>query len=96
MPTPFLLKNIVMSDVDSFKEKLEIEYSFPALYKFKFIVPKTQVDIVAALFEKHDYQMRPSKKGSYVSLTSQMMVESSDKIIEVYKKASTIEGIISL
>ena len=85
-----------MSDVDSFKEKLESEYSFPALYMFKFIVPITQLDKVAVLFEKHDYQTRPSKKGSYVSMTAQMMMESSDKIIEVYKKASLIEGIISL
>lgn len=96
MLTPFLLKNNLMSDVDSFKEKLEIEYSFPALYTFKFIVPKTSLDKVAALFEKHDYQTRQSSKGSYVSVTAQMMVESSDKIIEVYKKASTIEGIFSL
>lgn len=85
-----------MSDIDSFKEKLENEYSFPALYMFKFIVPKTQVDKVAILFEKHDYQTRPSKKGTYVSMTAQMMMESSDKIIEVYKRANSIEGIISL
>lgn len=85
-----------MSDIDSFKERLENEYSFPALYIFKFIVPKTQVDEVALLFEKHDYQTRPSKKGSYISVTAQVMVESSDKIIETYKKASTIDGIISL
>ncbi|MFT7031525.1 MAG: putative lipoic acid-binding regulatory protein [Cyclobacteriaceae bacterium] len=96
MPTPFLLKDIVMSDINSFKEKLENEYSFPTLYIFKFIVPKTQVGELSALFEKHDYKTRPSKKGSYISITAQMMVESSDKIIEIYKKASTIKGIISL
>ncbi|MFY0650897.1 MAG: DUF493 family protein [Cyclobacteriaceae bacterium] len=85
-----------MADIDSFKEKLEQQYTFPALYKFKFIVPKNSLAEVSALFSKHDYQTKPSKKGTYVSLTVSIMVESSDKIIEIYKEASSIEGIISL
>ena len=85
-----------MSDIDSFKEKLENQYSFPTLYQFKFIVPKNQIGKVILLFSKHDYTTRTSKNGNYISLTAQMMVESSDKIIELYKIASEIEGIISL
>ena len=85
-----------MSDIDSFKEKLEAQYTFPVLYKFKFIVPKNNVDQVIKLFAKHDVQLRPSKKGTYQSVTASVMVESSDKIIDTYKEASKVEGIISL
>lgn len=85
-----------MSDIESFKDKLEKEYSFPTLYKFKFIVPEKKLEQVVDIFAKHDYQTRPSKNGNYISVTAKIMAESSDKIIEVYKKASTIEGIISL
>ncbi len=85
-----------MSDIASFREKLEKEYSFPTLYKFKFIVPEAALDEVTALFSKHDYQTRPSKNGKYISVTAKIMAESSDKIIEFYQKASTIKGIIAL
>ena len=85
-----------MSDIQSFKDKLDIEYSFPTLYKFKFIVPEKKKEEIASLFSKHSIHTKPSKKGNYISVTVEIMAESSDKIIEIYKKASQIEGIISL
>ena len=85
-----------MADIDSFKEKLEAQYSFPTLYKFKFIVPSSKQQEVIELFSNHDCQTRPSKNGKYVSVTISIMAESSDKIIEIYQRASGIEGIISL
>ena len=40
--------------------------------------------------------MRTSKKGNYVSVTAKEMMMSADKVIERYKDAAKIEGIISL
>ncbi|MEM9856367.1 MAG: DUF493 family protein [Bacteroidota bacterium] len=81
---------------DSFKEKLDNEYSWPALYTFKFIVPETKIKELKILFEGHEMIEKASSKGNYISLTSKVMAPSSDYIIEIYVKASKIDGIISL
>lgn len=82
--------------IDSFREQLENEYEWPSLYTFKFIVPQDKIGEVRKLFEKHDISERKSSKGSYISLTSRIMAESSEQIIEIYVAANEIEGIIAL
>lgn len=82
--------------IESFRRQLEQEYEWPALYTFKFIVPKERIGEVRALFEKHDINERESSKGAYISLTSRVMAESSEHIIDIYVKANQIEGIIAL
>lgn len=79
-----------------FREKLEETHKFPALYMFKFIVPDERKEEVKALFPRNEMKFKPSSKGTYVSVTSRVMMPSSDAIIEVYKKASQIEGILAL
>ncbi|QCK13442.1 DUF493 family protein [Mangrovivirga cuniculi] len=83
-------------DIKKFKDQLDASYQWPALYKYKFIVPSDKVDEVKALFPKTEVITKPSKKGNYVSITADIMTPSSDDIINVYLKASEIEGIISL
>lgn len=80
----------------SFREKLEQHYAWPALYIFKFIVPKGKEAEVKQLFPLHTVTEKNSKNGNYISLTIQMMIPSSDSVIEVYMKASLIEGLIAL
>ncbi|MFY0626029.1 MAG: DUF493 domain-containing protein [Reichenbachiella sp.] len=80
----------------SFKEKLEKQYVFPALYTFKFIVPKDKVEAVENLFPRHEVILKPSSGGKYISTTIKVMVSSSSEIIDTYKKAKAIDGIISL
>lgn len=82
--------------IDSFKEKLESNYSFPSLYTFKFIVKPEQVSEIEKLFPRHEVKLKPSSGGKYVSTTVKIMAASSDEIIERYQAASKIEGIISL
>ncbi len=82
--------------IESFRSQLENEYDWPALYTFKFIVPQDKIDEVRKLFEKHEISERKSSKGSYISLTSRIMAESSDQIIDMYVAANEIEGIIAL
>lgn len=80
----------------SFKEKLEAQNSFPTLYMFKFIVPSGSETAVAALLPNNKMSLKTSSKGKYVSATIKAMMPNSDAILDVYEKASEIEGVISL
>ena len=80
----------------NFRKKLDQHYSWPALYVFKFIVPKSKALEVKALFPKHTPFGKPSKNGNYVSVTVEMMIPSSEAVIKIYQSASKIEGIIAL
>ena len=64
---------------------------------FKFIVPSHKRDELRLLFPRHvTTTEKSSEKGKYVSLTYQLMMPSSESVIDVYKKVSTIEGIVAL
>lgn len=80
----------------NFREKLENHYAWPSLYTFKFIVPTGQEEAVKVLFPNHTTTEKLSKNGKYTSITINMMMPSSDAVIEVYQAASVIEGIIAL
>ncbi|NQZ01311.1 MAG: DUF493 domain-containing protein [Bdellovibrionales bacterium] len=78
------------------KELLDQQHDFPCEYLFKFIVPKAQVEKVKALFPGHQYELRPSKKGNYMSVSVKHHAESSDLVLAIYEKAALIEGLIAL
>jgi putative lipoic acid-binding regulatory protein len=40
--------------------------------------------------------MKPSSSGKFISMSAKQVVLSTDEIMSIYKKASAIEGIISL
>ncbi|MEO5600250.1 MAG: DUF493 family protein [Cyclobacteriaceae bacterium] len=80
----------------SFREKLDQHYAWPSLYMFKFIVPAGKEEDVKRLFPKHTSSEKHSKEGKYTSVTVQMMMPSSDAVVNVYEQASAIEGIIAL
>jgi len=82
--------------IDSFREKLDAHYAWPALYTYKFIVPKGKENEVKELFPFHHSTERNSKKGNYTSITVQLMMRSSEAVVEIYKKAALIEGIVAL
>lgn len=83
-------------DKQSFKEKLEAQTSFPTLYMFKFIVPSGKEQKVAALLPNNKMTLKTSSKGKYVSATISALMPNSDSILEIYERASIIEGVISL
>lgn len=90
------MKSNDQKTIDSFKEKLDVEYDWPALYIFKFIVPKDKTQLVKDIFVNHETSEKASSKGNYISITAKVMADSSDTIIDYYVKASTIEGVIAL
>ncbi|MFZ6012145.1 MAG: DUF493 family protein [Bacteroidota bacterium] len=82
--------------VISFREKLDQHYAWPALYIFKFIVPTGTEDEVKKLFPLHHTTEKLSKQGNYTSVTVEMMMPSSDAVINIYQRASSIPGLIAL
>jgi hypothetical protein len=82
--------------IDNFRIKLDEHYSWPALYIFKFIVPRGKEDELKALFPLHTSSDKLSTQGNYISVTFRMMMPSSNAVIEVYERVAAIEGIIAL
>lgn len=79
-----------------FKEKLEKVHVFPGIYTFKFIVKPSQRGLVEALVKKADISVKSSANHNYVSVTIKAEMQKSEEVIEIYKKAKKIEGILSL
>ena len=86
----------IQKDIESFKEALDNEYTFPVTYTFKFIVPKKKEEELKAIFPSQEFVVKESKGGNYLSYTMHQEVESSDAVINVYQQAYAVEGIISL
>jgi putative lipoic acid-binding regulatory protein len=82
--------------IANFREKLDQHYSWPSLYMFKFIIPTGRENEIKNLFPNHSVSEKLSREGKYTSVTIQMMMQSSDAVINIYVKASQIEGIVAL
>lgn len=85
-----------MGSVPDFKRKLEEQHSFPGIYMFKFIVPSGKEDEVMNILPGGNISSKSSKQGSYVSVTAELMMKSSDEVIAIYEQAHEIEGLIAL
>ena len=84
-------------DEGKFKELLNQEYSWPARYPFKFIIPAGKEKAVEALFSKGvEIKKKPSSGGKYTSMSIYATMNNADEILLLYQAASTISGIISL
>lgn len=73
--------------------------SFPYVYLFKFIVKadNKSIALVQVMFGNDaEIFQKQSSKGNYVSLSVKQVVLSVEEIISIYKKASEIEGVITL
>ena len=81
---------------NNFRIKLDEHHSWPTVYIFKFIVPKGKEIELKELFPQHSSTEKVSTQGNYISITFQMMMPSSDAVIEVYERVSSIEGLIAL
>lgn len=82
------------------KSQLNDTTTFPADYLYKFIVPtdENQSEEVTNLFNKGGavINTRESKTGKYISVSVRLKVKSADEVINYYKEAEKIKGIISL
>ena len=81
---------------DRFQGLLDQDRSWPSEYTFKFIVPRSQLDALQAVFGDHPVVVRASTRGRYVSVTAHIRMESSSDVVELYRTAGDIPGLISL
>lgn len=85
-----------MDSFKAFKEKLDKEHKWPDNYVFKFVVPAAKENEFKAKFPNESFSEKKSKAGNYISFTLKKMLQSSDEVVEMYVKAKTVEGVISL
>jgi len=85
---------------DNLKEKLNNHYSWPSVYLFKFIIPndesKTTTLISFFQDETDKINLNSSSTGKYTSVSVHKKMNSAEEIIEIYEKATKIEGLIAL
>jgi uncharacterized protein len=84
---------------DELRNKLNASGTWPQVYMFKFIVPSDNQKIAQteSLFEDDaEIKLQPSSTGKYTSITARVVMMDAEQIINTYKKAAHIEGIISL
>jgi putative lipoic acid-binding regulatory protein len=80
------------------KEKLE-KMDFPQVYFFKFIFPNDNrtLALVEALFgPEAQVRINKSRNGNYLSVSAKEMMIEPEKVIDRYKEAAKIEGVMSL
>jgi putative lipoic acid-binding regulatory protein len=82
--------------IESLRTKLDTYYDWPAIYPFKFIVPKERAGEVLDLFADDPVRERKSRNGRFVSLTMEMHMHSGDEVIAVYQRVARIPNVISL
>lgn len=88
-----------MSDeksLESFRSSLDANYEWPAIYPFKFIVPKEHTETVLALFADDPVRAKESSSGRFTAYTMEMHMHSSDEVIAIYQRVTRIPNVISL
>ena len=86
-------------DLERFRDKLIETTSFPTVYMFKFIVEadNRKIALIESFFDENaEIHTKESGSGKYISITSNHVAMNVDEIIDVYKKAAEIKGIMFL
>ena len=93
------LKFEKMSETYSKLEEQLALQEWPDVFLFKFIVPNDDEKLakVTALFDDtSDMKLHHSKTGKYVSVSVKEMMLDVKSIVDKYKKAAEIKGVIAL
>ena len=85
---------------DKFQKQLEASQKWPGLYMFKFIVKSKsgQLEKLKEIFDNSSdgMSLANSSKNRFQSLTVTKKMKSPLEVIEIYKKAGQIEGVMIL
>jgi len=83
-----------------FYDQLKTSQDWPGPYLFKFIVKSESAHLVSlkSLFDSTEavFTEKKSSKNTFTSLTIKVTMSNPDQVIEIYKKSSTLEGVIAL
>lgn len=92
--------DLSMADFEKLKSMLEEEQDWPLEYLFKFILKsgrKEDQKKIRAFFPGNvSISFRESSKGNYLAVSIKAHMNNPEEIIEVYQKASQIEGLMTL
>lgn len=81
---------------DTFERMLDENHQWPCPYVFKFIVPTGNLALLTALFDGQPLTTRESKGGKYTSVTVESTMCSGKSVMETYRKAAEIPGLLAL
>lgn len=79
-----------------FMQALDDHHQWPCPYIYKFILPTGNLPQFTSLFPDADVKTRISKKGKYTSVTMVSTMGSAKEVMQVYEKAATVPGLMSL
>ncbi len=83
-----------------FSEHLAESQAWPGIYMFKFVVKSDSPHLktLKALFDtsKADFSEKSSSKKTFTSLTIKIRMDSPAQVISIYKKSSSLEGVMTL
>ena len=83
----------------SLKTKLEQELEWPSVYMFKFIYAskdELQAEIEKLFHGEIKISKRASSTGKYYSLSVRTLMGDPDEVIQVYRAAESIKGVMVL
>lgn len=86
-------------DIDKFRELLADQQQWPMLYYFKFIVQNNQEKLnqVKELFsDPSAITYRTSRDIRFIGMSCKQWMPDPDSIIQIYEKASAVDGLIAL
>lgn len=82
------------------REQLKDSTTWPSNYLYKFIVESDpeKIDQIHEIFDNTGavIESKQSKKGKYTSVSITVNLKSPEEVIEKYKEAGKVEGVISL
>ncbi len=88
-----------MKEYDNLISSLDKNYTWPAVYMFKFIVPNNNrtILLLKQIFnENASITEKSSRNNNYLSITVTELMISTDEVISRYKQASQLEGVLAL
>ena len=97
------MNNISKKSNDFYKRfeiQLKESQNWPGSYIFKFIVKNNskdldQLNMILSNY-KGDLNVKSSDKGNYKSISFESFVKSPSEVIDIYKRVSSLDNIISL
>ena len=90
---------MVDKELENIRSMLWAHQKWPGIYFFKFIVPndREKLDNIRALFQFQDQiTYRTSTDIRFIALSCKQVMENPEAVLEIYRKAKEIEGVIAL
>ena len=85
--------------VKQLRELLNEHHEWPDIFVFKFIYQSdsgSEEKLKGFFPEDSEFIIKSSTKNKFSSMTVKHLCKDSEEVFDIYKKAATIEGVISL